>query len=51
MEEIVEKTIVGTAGFISSVTLANINAFLSAVVAIMTIVYLGISISKKLKEK
>ena len=49
MDDIIEKTSVGVIGFISSVTIAEINAVLSAVVAIMTIVYLGVSIYKRIK--
>lgn len=49
-EDIIEKTTIGTLGFIGSWTLATVNAILSALVAILTIVYLVISIKKKLKE-
>jgi hypothetical protein len=48
VNEIIEKTGVGVIGFISSITLAEINAFLSALVAILTIIYLIVSIRKKL---
>ena len=50
MEDLIEKTTVGTMGFFSSLGLAQINAILSAIVAILTIVYLGVSIYKKVKE-
>lgn len=49
MSDIIEKTTIGTLGFISSVGIAEVNAILSAAVALMTIVYLGVSIYKKLK--
>ena len=50
MNEIIEKTTVGTLGFISSWSLSDVNALLSALVAVCTIVYLIISIKKKLEE-
>lgn len=50
MNEIIEKTTVGVLGFISSWSLSEVNGFLSALVAICTIVYLIISIKKKLEE-
>jgi ABC-type multidrug transport system permease subunit len=49
MSDIIEKTSIGTLGFFSSVGIAEVNAILSALVAIMTIVYLGVSIYKKIK--
>lgn len=51
MNELIEKSSVGTMGFIGSVGLADVNGVLSALVAILTIVYLGVSIHKKIKEK
>lgn len=51
MSELIEKSSVGTIGFIGSVGLADVNGVLSALVAILTIVYLGVSIHKKIKEK
>ena len=50
MNDLIEKGCVGTVGFISSVGLANVNQILSAVVAILTIVYLSVSIIRKLEE-
>ena len=50
MNDIIEKGCVGTIGFISSVGMANVNQILSAIVAILTIVYLAVSIIRKLEE-
>ena len=50
MNDLIEKGCVGTVGFISSVGLANVNQILSAIVAILTIVYLAVSIIRKLEE-
>ena len=50
MNDLIEKGCVGTVGFISSVGLAHVNQILSAVVAILTIVYLSVSIIRKLEE-
>ena len=50
MNDIIEKGCVGTVGFISSVGMAQVNQILSAVVAILTIVYLSVSIIRKLEE-
>lgn len=50
MNDMVEKSLVGLIGFISSWNLATVNAILSALVAILTIVYLIVSIKKKMKE-
>lgn len=51
MDDIVEKTCVGLIGYVSSITLVEINAILSAIVAALTIVYLSINIWRKLHEK
>ena len=48
--DIAGKTGGGVIGFISSKMLADINGMLSAVVALFTIVWLGISISKKISD-
>ena len=50
MNDLIEKGCVGTVGFLSSIGLVNVNAVLSAIVAILTIIYLGVSIWKKLGE-
>ena len=50
MNDAIEKTIVGTIGFIGSWNLATVNAVLSALVAILTIIYLVVSIKKKWRE-
>ena len=50
MNDIIEKGCVGTIGFISSVGMANVTQILSAVVAVLTIVYLSFSIIRKLEE-
>jgi hypothetical protein len=50
VNDIIEKGCVGTVGFISSVGLVNVNQVLSAIVAILTIIYLAVSIYKKLSE-
>jgi len=50
VNHIIEKECVGTIGFISSVGMANVNQILSAIVAILTIVYLAVSIIRKLEE-
>ncbi|QDP54575.1 MAG: hypothetical protein Tp118DCM00d2C30442581_13 [Prokaryotic dsDNA virus sp.] len=50
MNEIIGRTGVGIIGFTGSVTLMQINAILSAIVAILTIVYLIISIKKRISE-
>lgn len=50
MNDLIEKGCVGTIGFISSVGMAQVNQILSAIVAILTIVYLSVSIIRKLEE-
>lgn len=46
-----EKTCVGMIGYTSSLGIAEINAVLSALVAVLTIIYLSINIWRKLNEK
>lgn len=46
-----EKTLIGGAGFLGSIGLAQVNQMLSAIVALLTIIYLSLSIYKKFKEK
>ena len=50
MNEIIERTTVGTMGFISSVELQQVNEVLSAIVAICTIIYLISAIRKNAKR-
>ena len=50
MNDCIEKTVVGTVGFISSWNLQAVNPLLSFVISILTIVYLVVSIKKKLGE-
>ena len=50
MNDCIEKTVVGTVGFISSLNLQAVNPLLSFVISILTIVYLVVSIKKKLGE-
>ena len=50
MNDLIEKGCVGTVGFISSIGMAEVNSVLSALVALLTIIYLGVSIWKRLKE-
>lgn len=51
MDDMIEKTCVGLIGYVSSVTIVDINAILSAIVAALTIVYLCINIWRKLREE
>jgi len=51
VSDITEKTCVGMIGYWSSITLAEINAILSAIVAGLTIIYLCINIWKKIHEE
>ena len=48
MNDCIEKSMVGTIGFISSWNLQAINPLLSFVISILTIVYLVVSIKTKL---
>ena len=50
MNDCIEKTVVGTVGFISSWNLQAVNPLLSFIISILTIVYLVVSIRKKLGE-
>ena len=50
MNDCIEKSMVGTIGFVSSWNLQAINPLLSFVISILTIVYLVVSIKKKLGE-
>ena len=50
MNDCIEKSMVGTIGFISSWNLQAVNPLLSFVISILTIVYLVVSIKKKLGE-
>ena len=50
MNDCIEKTVVGTVGFISSWNLQAVNPLLSFIISILTIVYLIVSIRKKLGE-
>jgi hypothetical protein len=46
--DVAQKTSLGSIGFIASKMLENVNGVLSAIVAIMTIIYLFVSIRKKM---
>ena len=48
MNDCIEKSMVGTIGFVSSWNLQAINPLLSYVISILTIVYLVVSIKTKL---
>ena len=48
MNDCIEKSMVGTIGFISSWNLQAVNPLLSFVISILTIVYLVVSIKTKL---
>ena len=48
MNDCIEKSMVGTIGFISSWNLQAVNPLLSFVISILTIVYLVVSIKQKL---
>ena len=48
MNDCIEKSMVGTIGFVSSWNLQAINPLLSFVISILTIVYLVVSIKTKL---
>lgn len=50
MNEIIERTTVGTMGFISSIGLQQVNEILSALVALCTIIYLITGIRKNVKK-
>ena len=48
MNDCIEKSTVGTIGFISSWNLQAINPLLSFVISLLTIIYLFVSIKQKL---
>lgn len=48
MNDCIEKSMVGTIGFVSSWNLQAVNPLLSFVISILTIVYLIVSIKQKL---
>ena len=48
MNDCIEKSMVGTIGFVSSWNLQAVNPLLSFVISILTIVYLVVSIKTKL---
>ena len=48
MNDCIEKSMVGTIGFVSSWNLQAVNPLLSFVISILTIVYLVVSIKQKL---
>tara|TARA_R100001510_G_C7549446_1_gene133841 strand:- start:239 stop:391 length:153 start_codon:yes stop_codon:yes gene_type:complete len=48
MNDCIEKTVVGTVGFISSWNLQAVNPLLSFIISILTIVYLVVSIKNKI---
>ena len=48
MNDCIEKSMVGTIGFVSSWNLQAINPLLSFIISILTIVYLVVSIKTKL---
>jgi hypothetical protein len=48
VNDCIEKSMVGTIGFISSWNLQAINPLLSFVISILTIIYLVVSIKTKL---
>lgn len=50
MEESIIRSTVGTGGFLASLGLAPLNEFLSILVAIATLIYMGLSIYKILNK-
>jgi len=48
VNDCIEKSLVGTVGFISSWNLQAINPLLSFVISVLTIIYLVVSIKTKL---
>jgi hypothetical protein len=48
VNDCIEKSMVGTIGFVSSWNLQAVNPLLSFVISILTIVYLVVSIKQKL---
>ena len=50
MNDCIEKSMVGTIGFVSSWNLQAINPLLSFVISVLTIVYLIVSIKTKLNK-
>jgi hypothetical protein len=48
VNDCIEKTVVGTIGFISSWNLQWVNPLLSFIISILTIVYLVVNIKTKL---
>ena len=50
MEEIISRASLGTGGFLATIGLAEVNAFLSFMVAVATLVYMSLSIYKLLKK-
>ncbi len=50
MNDCIEKSMVGTIGFISSWNLQVINPLLSLIISVLTIVYLVIGIKQRLSK-
>jgi hypothetical protein len=50
VNDCIEKSMVGTIGFVSSWNLQAINPLLSFVISVLTIVYLVVSIKTKLNK-
>ena len=50
MNDCIEKSMVGTIGFVSSWNLQAVNPLLSFIISLLTIIYLIVSIRKKLGE-
>lgn len=50
MEEALIRSTIGTSGFVATIGLAPLNEILSACVATVTLIYMGLSIYKLLNK-
>jgi len=50
MDEIISRTSLGLGGFLAAVGLQEINAVVSLFVGLLTLAYMGLSITKLLKK-
>ena len=50
MDDIINKSFIGTSGFLASVGLAQISEIVSLIVGLATLAYMGLNIWKLVKE-
>ena len=50
MDDIINRSFIGTGGFLATLGLAELSEFLSVLVALATLCYMGLSIYKLLQE-